>query len=232
MEEKILNNDINVRTKALLGDDFNKISNSYFVVCGVGGVGSIIPISLVRSGCKKIKIIDFDKVDYSNLNRQLAYDLLDVGKIKVEVLKNKLLQINPECEVILINKRIGPDFDFHELDGAEYVFDCIDNLEGKVLIAKYCLQNNINVISSMGMGNRIDPSKLEITKLNKTHDDPLARKFRFLLKQENLDLSKFEVCFSTEYPIIKNKVVSSIIYVPNSAGLLMVSYVIKKMLEE
>lgn len=222
--------DIDARTKLLLKDDFNRLKGKKIVVIGLGGVGSIIPIVLVRTGIKKLVIIDKDKVEASNLNRQMAYTLKDIGKYKSDALKEKLFEIQDDIEILNYAKSIDDNFDFLTLQDADYIIDCIDDLNAKVKIAKFAFNKNIPLIASLGMGNRIDPSEVKITKLNKTFDDPLARKFRYLLKKENIDISKIDVAFSFEKPIIKDKTISSIAFVPNSAGLNIASHVIKRII--
>ena len=160
--------DIDSRTKLLLQEDFFKLNNKKIVVIGIGGVGSIIPISLVRTGIKNITIIDKDKVDQSNLNRQIAYNINDIGKFKVDALYSHLYEIQDDIKITKIPANIDENFDFGVLDKADYVIDCIDDINAKVLIAKETFKRSIPVISSLGMGNRVDPSKVEITKLNKT----------------------------------------------------------------
>lgn len=222
--------DIDSRTKLLLQEDFFKLNNNKIVVIGVGGVGSIIPISLVRTGIKKITIIDKDKVDPSNLNRQIAYNINDIGKLKVDALYSHLYEIQDDIKITKIPAKIDVNFDFNVFDEADYIIDCIDDIEAKVLIAKESFKRNIPLISSLGMGNRVDPSKVIITKLNKTTNDPLAKKFRYLLRKENIDLSKIDVAFSSETPIIKDKIISSVVFVPNSAGLNIASFVIRRII--
>ena len=222
--------DIDSRTKLLLQEDFFKLNNKKIVVIGIGGVGSIIPISLVRTGIKNITIIDKDKVDQSNLNRQIAYNINDIGKFKVDALYSHLYEIQDDIKITKIPANIDENFDFGALDKADYVIDCIDDINAKVLIAKETFKRSIPLISSLGMGNRVDPSKVEITKLNKTTNDPLAKKFRYLLRKENIDLSKIDVAFSSETPIIKDKIISSVVFVPNSAGLNIASFVIRKII--
>ena len=222
--------DIDSRTKLLLQEDFFKLNNKKIVVIGIGGVGSIIPISLVRTGIKNITIIDKDKVDQSNLNRQIAYNINDIGKFKVDALYSHLYEIQDDIKITKIPANIDENFDFGVLDKADYVIDCIDDINAKVLIAKETFKRSIPLISSLGMGNRVDPSKVEITKLNKTTNDPLAKKFRYLLRKENIDLSKIDVAFSSETPIIKDKIISSVVFVPNSAGLNIASFVIRKII--
>lgn len=222
--------DIDSRTKLLLQEDFFKLNNNKIVVIGVGGVGSIIPISLVRTGIKKITIIDKDKVDPSNLNRQIAYNINDIGKLKVDALYSHLYEMQDDIKITKIPAKIDVNFDFSVFDEADYIIDCIDDIEAKVLIAKESFKRNIPLISSLGMGNRVDPSKVIITKLNKTTNDPLAKKFRYLLRKENIDLSKIDVAFSSETPIIKDKIISSVVFVPNSAGLNIASFVIRRII--
>lgn len=222
--------DIDSRTKLLLQEDFFKLNNNKIVVIGVGGVGSIIPISLVRTGIKKITIIDKDKVDPSNLNRQIAYNINDIGKLKVDALYSHLYEIQDDIKITKIPAKIDVNFDFSVFDEADYIIDCIDDIEAKVLIAKESFKRNIPLISSLGMGNRVDPCKVIITKLNKTTNDPLAKKFRYLLRKENIDLSKIDVAFSSETPIIKDKIISSVVFVPNSAGLNIASFVIRRII--
>lgn len=225
-----MNDLIDTRSKLLLGDDFNLIKNFKIVVVGLGGVGSIVPLSLVRSGVKNLLLIDGDKVDATNLNRQMAYFSQDVGHFKSEVLKEKLLEIREDLNLEEKHIFIDKETDFSFLKGFDYIVDCIDDIEAKVLLAKFAINNDIPLIASMGTGNRLDPSKLMITRLDKTSGDPLAKKFRYLLRKENIDLKKINVVTSLEEPLVKGQVVSSMAFVPNAAGLLMSSYVLKELL--
>lgn len=225
-----MNDLIDTRSKLLLGDDFNLIKNFKIVVIGLGGVGSIVPLSLVRSGVKNLLLIDGDKVDATNLNRQMAYFSQDVGHFKSEVLKKKLLEIRDDLNLEERHIFIDKETDFSFLKGFDYIVDCIDDIEAKVLLAKFAISNDIPLIASMGTGNRLDPSKLMITRLDKTSGDPLAKKFRYLLRKENIDLKKINVVTSLEEPLVKGQVVSSMAFVPNAAGLLMSSYVLKELL--
>ena len=225
-----MNDLIDTRSKLLLGDDFNLIKNFKIVVIGLGGVGSIVPLSLVRSGVKNLLLIDGDKVDATNLNRQMAYFSQDVGHFKSEVLKEKLLEIREDLNLEEKHIFIDKETDFSFLKGFDYIVDCIDDIEAKVLLAKFAISNDISLIASMGTGNRLDPSKLIVTRLDKTSGDPLAKKFRYLLRKENVDLKKINVVASLEEPLVSGQVVPSMAFVPNAAGLLMSSYVIKELL--
>lgn len=231
--QKAILNDLDSRTKLLIGEEnFLKLSNKKVAVCGLGGVGSIIPISLVRSGISNMVIVDYDTVDISNLNRQIAYDLNDVFKTKTDALEEKILLIRKEANIKKINAKIDSLFKFEVLNDCDYVFDCIDDLDAKVLLLKYCTCHNINVISSLGMGNRINSCKVAITKLNKTTGDPLARKLRYLLKIADVDISKIIVSFSNEEPIIRGRIISSMVFTPNASGLAMASFALEEMLKQ
>ncbi len=219
------------RTKLLIGEENVEILHTKKVaVCGNGGVGSIIPIALLRSGIYKFILVDFDKVDASNLNRQIAFSTNDLGKCKVDSLNSYMNNLRKEAETVSVFSKIDENFNFKIFNECDYVFDCIDDIRAKVLLIKYCKENNIKIISSLGMGNRLDPTKVIITKINKTTSDPLAKKLRYLLKEAGVDLSSVLVSFSLEKPIKKDKIVSSMIFVPNASGLAMASYALRDML--
>lgn len=219
---------IDDRTKLLLKDNFVKISNLSVAIIGIGGVGSIIPDVLVRSGVNKILIVDKDIVDSSNLNRQLSYDNGDIGKPKVEALSKKLFNLRKTLQISTIFEKIDENFNFSSLKSYDFVVDAIDDLNAKTSLIKYCFFEGIPFVSSLGMGNKIDSTKVEITKINKTTEDPLARKLRHKLKEAGVDLSKVNVCFSKEKPITTGKIISSIATVPNAAGLAIASYIIQE----
>jgi tRNA threonylcarbamoyladenosine dehydratase len=219
------------RTKMLLGDEnFEKLKSFNVCVIGLGGVGSIVPITLLRSGIVNLTIIDKDVVDSSNLNRQIAYDENDVGSLKSEALKKKLLMIRKNAKVLANPLLIDENFDFASLKQFDYVCDCIDDIHAKILLISYCINNGIKIISSLGMGNRINPSNIVVTKLNKTTIDPLAKKLRYELRKQNVNIDNINVVFSKNEPIIKSNIVSSMAFVPNSAGLMMASFVIEDLL--
>lgn len=224
---------INSRSEIILGkENIEYLSLKKIAVIGLGGVGSIIPLVLVRSNIRKIILIDNDFVNVSNLNRQIAYDQNDLGKPKVEALKEKLFNIRDDLEIEIYHKKIDENFDFNILKDVNYVIDCIDDLEGKVLLTKYCYFHNIKIVNSLGMGYKLDPTNVEIISLNKTTTDPLAKKFRYLLKKENIDISKITTAFSSEPIIIKGKEIGSMAFVPNAAGLALASFVIREIIKE
>lgn len=216
------------RSEQLLGQEkIAELGSKRILVIGVGGVGGTALEALARSGFKKFVLIDADKVDVSNLNRQILFTNDDIGKEKVLAAKERLLKINPDFEITAISARIGEtkleDLDIGKVD---FIVDAIDSVDGKLLIYEYALKNNILFISSLGMGNRVDPEFVTLTTLNKTENDPLAKKIRYLAKQKGLDLKQIPVVFSKETPILKSPKPTSMIMVPSTAGLLIAKYVL------
>ncbi len=215
----------------LLEDKLNIIKNKTILIIGLGGVGSYALETLARTYFKKIIIVDNDKIDISNLNRQLMTNVDNIGLYKTDVWFDRIKKINPDCEVIKITEFITKDnlsllFNYK----VDYVIDACDTLETKKEIIKYCLKNKIKFISSMGMANRIDASKIKISYLDKTCYDPLAKKLRNLIKKENIK-GKIPVVYSEEQPIKIDKL-GSISYVVGIAGLLCTNYVINDILKE
>ena len=215
----------------LLEDKLNIIKNKTILIIGLGGVGSYALETLARTYFNKLIIVDNDKIDISNLNRQLMTNIDNVGLYKTDVWFDRIKKINPECDVIKITEFITKDnlnllFKYK----FDYVIDACDTLEAKKEIIKYCLKNKIKFISSMGMANRIDASKIKISYLDKTSYDPLAKKLRNLIKKENIK-GKIPVVYSEEQPLKSNKL-GSISYVVGTAGLLCTNYVINDILKE
>ena len=216
------------RSKQLLGEDKIKaLEDKAMLVIGIGGVGGTALEALARSGFKKFILIDSDVVDETNLNRQVLYTFEDVGKEKVLAAKERLLKINKDFDVQIIRTRVGEtQLDELNLGHVDFIVDAIDFVEGKLEIYEFALANNIPFISSLGMGNRFDPEFVTITTLNKTENDPLAKKIRYLAKQKDLDLKAIPVVFSKEVPAIKSPKPASMIMVPSTAGLLIAKYVL------
>lgn len=212
---------INERTIGLIGKDNLKIfENKTIAIFGLGGVGGTAAEALLRSGFKNLIICDFDIVNESNLNRQVLYTSQDVGLLKVDVAKRRLLSINPEANIINLNCKANAKISEILCEfSIDFVVDAIDDVEGKKAIASYCSANKIPLIMSMGMANRICPTNVYITTLNKTENDPLAKKMRHDLKAENLDISLINVVASKEIPAKDGSKLNSMIMVPSSAGL-------------
>lgn len=218
------------RTIKVLGiDKVNSFNDKVILVAGIGGVGGTALEALARSGFTKFILIDFDKVDESNLNRQILFLRKDIGKDKVDVAKEKLLEINPDIEVKLIKEKIDTNSLKDLNEKIDFVIDAIDYVPGKLELIQFALNKNIPFISSLGMGNRIDPTKVSICKLNQTEGDPLARKIRYECRLLGLELSKINVVFSKEAPLIKSKTPGSMMMVPSSAGLSIARYVIENL---
>lgn len=212
----------------MLGKDkIESFKNKVILVAGIGGVGGTALEALVRSGFDTFILIDFDTVDVSNLNRQILYTFEDIGKLKVEAAKKRILSLNSSAKVEVIDTKIISGFFDNVTEKVDFIVDAIDYVPGKLELYKFALNNNIPFISSLGMGNRIDPSKVKITKLNKTEGDPLARKIRYECKVNGFDLSKINVVFSNEVPLIKSDKPGSMMMVPSAAGLLIAQYVIE-----
>ena len=220
------------RLELLIGkDNLEKIKNTKVLVVGVGGVGGECVLSLVRSGISNIVLIDFDIVAPSNINRQVVAFHSTLGMKKVDVLEKIILDINPSVivskyPVYLDKTNIKEILDKEE---PSFIIDCCDSKETKKEIIKEALERDIMFISSMGTGNKFDPSQLEIVDIRKTNNDPLARIFRKWVKDERIN-KKIPVLCSKEVPIHSGRVVASNSFVPNSAGLLISSYVIRKII--
>ena len=231
-------NDIFERTRLLLGEEyFNKIGQSSVIVFGIGGVGGYVVEALVRSGISKITIVDYDTVDWSNINRQVIATTKTVGRKKVEVLKERILEINPQCKVIAMDEMItSENVEKFSLMQYNYTIDAIDNMSAKIRLAEYCFHKKLPLLSCMGTGNKLDPMGFQIADLFETKNCPVARVLRRELRRKNV--SALTVCYSQEVP--KNTVISdgkrnapaSIAFVPPAAGLLMASKVIKDLGEE
>lgn len=213
------------RFELLVGNKIEDIKNKKILVVGVGGVGSYTVESLVRCGIGSITIIDNDIIDITNLNRQLMTTTDNVGESKVEVLKNRIASINPECSVNAINAFLDDSNIDAIVNDYDYVVDACDTVKTKVSLIKTCNKKNIKLISAMGTGNKMDPSKLEITDIYKTNNDPLAKLIRHECRC--LGIKKLTVVCSSELPIKKGvKTIPSNSFVPATAGLLITSYII------
>jgi len=216
-----------VRSRRLLGDaDFEKILHSKVAIFGLGGVGGTALEALARTGIENFILCDFDVVDYSNLNRQILYTLKDVGNLKVGCAKEHILAINNEAKIDVINEKVSEEMNFEFLKDVDFVIDCIDDVKGKLAIAKASEKYNKPLIMSMGMANKVDISKLHLTRLNKTEYDPLAKKIRHLFKEEGININKINVVASKEEPKKDGTSLNSIMTVPSGAGLFICQFVI------
>lgn len=218
------------RSIGLLGEDnFNLIQEKHIAIFGLGGVGGTALEALARTGFKHFLLIDFDKVDPSNLNRQILYLQKDIGRNKVDAAKERILAINSEIQVKAFNIK-AQDFDFNQQ--IDFIVDAIDDVEGKLFILKKAKENNIHHIMSLGMANRFLPEKVKIAKLNQTHNDPLAKKIRYLVKQEGIDTGNISVVISEELPQKNGTSLYSTMMVPSSAGLSIAKFILESIIIE
>ena len=228
------------RTSILLNDSqMQKLTNAHILIAGVGGVGGQVVESICRAGIGKITIIDNDVVDITNINRQIIATLSTVGIDKVQLFKQRIMDINPNCiindEKVFIEKSNIPNLLNDKID---YVIDCIDTISSKVDLIHYCLLNKINIISSMGAGNRLDTTKVKIADISKTKCCGLARLLRSRLKQLGI-YKGLKVVYSEEIgskPLINNNsrrpINGTISYMPSIFGLHLSGYVINSILNE
>ena len=216
------------RTETLLGKEkLERIQKTRIMVIGLGGVGGTALSALYRSGFRHFVLVDNDKVDPSNLNRQIMYTNNDVGKLKTDVCKTKITEFCGEIDVKTINLYVDEVNSKELIKDVDFVVDAIDFVPGKIGIMKACLEKNIPFISSLGMAKRLDPEQVIQTTLNKTENDPLAKKIRYECRQRGLDLKKIPVVFSKENIIIDGKQLGSMMMVPSTAGLIISYYIIK-----
>jgi tRNA threonylcarbamoyladenosine dehydratase len=226
------------------------LKNSTVAVLGVGGVGSFSAESLARSGVGKLVLIDKDDVDITNVNRQVIALLSTVGRPKVELMKERIADINPECEVVALKmfytEETYEEIFAHELD---FVVDASDTISYKIHLIKECLKRKIPMISSMGAANKMDPTRFQIADISKTHTDPIAKVIRTRLRKEGIRKG-VPVVFSDESPIVIREDVRKVVgkddapirkakmppssnaFVPSVAGLIMTSYVIRQLLSD
>lgn len=216
------------RSIGLLGkENFDLIQDKVIVVFGLGGVGGTALEALARTGFKHFILIDFDKVDPSNLNRQILYTQKDIGRNKVEAAKERVLSIYPEADIQIFNSK-AQDFNFNQK--IDFIVDAIDDVNGKLYILGKAQEKDIPHIMSLGMANRFDPSKVKIAKLNQTHSDPLAKKLRYMVKKQGLNTANINVAISEELPQKNGEILYSTMMVPSSAGLSIAKFILESII--
>mgnify|MGYP002519771805 CR=1 FL=1 len=218
------------RLEMLIGNDLEKLKKAKILVFGVGGVGSYVVETLARSFIGHITIVDNDVVSRSNINRQLIAYQSTIGKDKVSVSKERILDINPNAEVNVYKCFYLPEtadqFDFKKYD---YIVDAVDTVTAKLQIIVQAKEAGVPVISAMGAGNKVHPEMFEIADIYKTEMCPLAKVMRRELK--NRGIKKLKVVYSKEKPVYKGDVPGSIAFSPSVAGLLMASEVVRELCE-
>ncbi len=219
------------RSISLIGEEnIEKLKKSTVTVLGLGGVGSYAAEALARSGVGKLVLVDFSVIQSSNINRQIYALHSTVGKAKTILAAKRIADINPACEVVLFQEKITKETAGKFLIETDAVIDAIDDIAAKVAVAKYCYENKIPLISSMGTGNKIDAQKLRVADIYRTKICPLAKKMRHELKKECVP--ELKVVFSEEPPMNRNVPPSSMIFVPAAAGLLLAKEIIFSLLSE
>lgn len=239
------------RNELAIGKEgLDKLRNSTIAVLGIGGVGTFAAEALARSGVGRLILIDKDDVDITNVNRQIIALLSTVGRPKVDLMKERIMDINPNCEVHAL-KIFYTEETYEEIFqfGLDFVIDASDTISYKIHLMKECLRRDIPLISSMGAANKMDPTRFQIADISKTHTDPIAKVIRTRLRKEGITKG-IPVVFSDESPIVIREDVrktvgndesqirkakmppSSNAFVPSVAGLIMASYTVQKILED
>ena len=213
-------------------EKFERISKLKIAIFGIGGVGGYVCEGLARCGVNSLFLVDFDTVSKSNINRQIIATNETLNLYKVDVMKNRILSINKNCNVeilkVKIDKNTINDIDFTKFD---FIVDAIDMVSSKLFIIEKAKKFNVDIISCMGTGNKLDATKLQIVDISKTSMCPLAKVMRKELRKRNIN--KLTVLFSTEEQKCfgeKSRIPASIVFVPSVAGLLISNYIIKKVI--
>lgn len=220
------------RSELLLGTNaIETLKKSHVAVFGIGGVGGHCVEALVRTGIGEITLFDYDIVTITNINRQIIALHSTLNMPKVEVMKNRLLDINPSLIIhthqIFYNIDNAKDY---PLDKYDYIVDAIDKISSKLLLIEEAIHNNIPIISSMGAGNKLDSQKFEVADINQTSVCPLAKVIRYELKQRNINHLK--VVYSKETPLkVSENIIGSVPFVPSAAGLRIAQEVIKDLIQ-
>lgn len=227
------------RTGLIVGNEgLDKLKNSNVIVFGVGGVGSFAAEAIARAGVGKMTIVDFDDVDITNINRQLPALHSTIGRDKVDVMKERILDINPDIDICAVKaKYTAENSDELLCENYDYVVDAIDMVTSKIHLIESCIKKNLRIISSMGMGNKLDPTKIVVTDIHKTQMCPLAKVMRKELRDRKI--KKLKVVYSTEQPVeLKEKIMNgkkitpgSISFVPSVGGLTIASVVVNDLIK-
>ena len=225
---------IYTRTAMMLGDDaVERLKRARVAVFGIGGVGGYAVEALARAGVGHLTLVDSDTVSVSNINRQIIATHSTVGRYKTEVMKERITDINPECSVdaksVFYSEESSRDIDLSSFD---YVLDCIDSVRSKLHLISSASELGIRIISSMGAGNKLDPTRFKVADISKTSVDPLAKVVRVELRKRGINHLK--VVFSDEPPVntTGERTPGSLSFVPSVVGLIMAGEVIKDLIKE
>lgn len=232
------------RSELLLGSEvMANLSRMKILIFGIGGVGSYVCEALVRSGVRNFVLVDSDKISLTNVNRQIHATLKTVGRSKVEVMKERMLDINPECNITVYEEFYLPDNHSDIINSdIDYIVDAIDTISAKIDIICKAKELNIPIISAMGAGNKLDPTRFEVCDIYKTSVCPLAKVMRRELKGRGV--KSLKVVYSKEEPIKivdysccsedmdKKRVPGSLSFVPSSMGLIIASEIVKDIMKK
>ncbi|MBR1647019.1 MAG: tRNA threonylcarbamoyladenosine dehydratase [Selenomonadaceae bacterium] len=221
------------RLKLLIGDEnFSKLNAATVAIFGIGGVGSFVAEALARSGVGHLVLVDKDNVDATNINRQLHALTSTIGRSKVEVMRERILDINPAAKVEAIQKFFLPNVPVEDffICHFDYVVDAIDNLTAKIFLVEECNRRGVKIISSMGAGNKLDPTRFKVGDIFQTSVDPVAKILRKKFRERGINGLK--VVWSDEIPRPVENFIGSTAFVPSVAGLILASEVVKDLLNE
>ena len=223
------------RTELLIGkDNIQKLANSKVIVYGIGGVGSFVVEGLVRAGVENIILVDNDVISPSNLNRQIHATITNIGKLKVDCMKDRILSINPNVNVEIYIPQDIEEGEETLIDNAiDYVVDAVDTTTTKLKLIQRAKEKQVPIISCMGTGNKLDPTKFEIADIYKTSVCPLAKVMRKELKKRGIN--DLKVLYSKEEPIkhdVESRTPASISFVPSVAGMMIAGEVIKDIIKK
>ncbi len=219
------------RTKALIGEDgVRRLAGASVAVFGVGGVGSYAAEALARAGIGHLTFVDGDCVEESNINRQLVADYTTLGLPKAEVMRERALRANPDCEAVGIRLFYSEETSASiDLSAFDYILDAIDTVKSKLLLIGNAIKAGVPIISCMGAGNKLDPSRFETADISATSVCPLARVMRQELRKRGIEHLK--VVYSREEPVIHARIPASISFVPAAAGLMLAAETVKDLLK-
>ena len=226
------------RIKILLGEEnFKQLESSTVAIFGIGGVGSFTAEALARSGIGHLILIDKDNIDVTNINRQIHALTSTIGKSKVEVMRERILEINPAAQVDTVQKFYLPDENAEDffIGKYDYVVDAIDTITAKINLVVECQRRGIKIISSMGAGNKLDPTRFKVADIFATSVDPVAKVLRKKLK--DFGIKNLKVVYSDEVPKkidtgeLVGKIIGSAAFVPSVVGLIIAAEVVKDLIE-
>lgn len=221
------------RVIKLIGEDeLKKIQSKTVCIVGLGGVGGYALECLVRSGVQSFILVDYDRIDVSNLNRQIITNQNNIGRFKTDEAENRIMAINPNCNVIKLNIKLDEN-NINELFQYkfDYLVDACDTILVKELLIKRCLEENIDIISSMGTGNKINPLELKVIDIRKTSYDPIAKRIRKYLREEHINRKVMVVCSLEQGDSFEGSI-PSMMFVPATSGILCANYVIRDIINK